>query len=231
MNKKILKCTFVSKRFSEIRIVYDNNEVYFSSKDVCSALGITEHYKAINKFCDTIHRYRHETKGGKQTMNFIDYMDVIHLYYHARNDENASDFLEYLARICVALKGTDVRLPEYLATADNCSESDYQETDDYDEGYDYADDYDPDCDCDDDFNYCTDCDDYDDCCCDGDCDSCDECFDCDETDEYEAPVFDVEKVLEEIGDMVRSFEKKYGIIIAVEGIYSEYPSGERHRVA
>ena len=211
-NGNIIRCTFESKNFGDIRVIYDNNEVYFSARDVGSAFGFREPTKCVSKYCNTIHRYRHETSGGMQTLNFIDYMDVIHLYKYSK-EENANDLLAYLARICIALKEADMTVPELIP-----EESGYINEDD---GYDESDDYD----------YCDDCDCFDECYCDGDCDSCDECFDCDEAEEYDAPVFDVEKVIEEIGDMVRSFEEKYGILIAVEGIYSEYPSGERHRVA
>lgn len=215
-NGNIIRCTFESKNFGDIRVIYDNNEVYFSARDVGSAFGFREPTKFVSKYCKAIHRYRHETSGGMQTLNFIDYMDVIHLYKYSK-EENANDLLAYLARICIALKEADMTVPELLPEESGYFNDEF--IDDY--GCNESDDYD----------YCDDCDCYDDCCCDGDCDSCDECFDCDEADEYEAPVFDVEKVLDEIGDMVRSFEEKYGILIAVEGIYSEFPSGERHRVA
>ncbi len=211
-NGNIIRCTFESKNFGDIRVIYDNNEVYFSARDVGSAFGFREPTKCVSKYCNAIHRYRHETSGGMQTLNFIDYMDVIHLYKYSK-EENANDLLAYLARICIALKEADMTVPELIPEESGCVNED--------DGYDESDDYD----------YCDDCDCFDECYCDGDCDSCDECFDCDEAEEYEAPVFDVEKVIEEIGDMVRSFEEKYGILIAVEGIYSEYPSGERHRVA
>ena len=209
-NGNIIRCTFESKNFGDIRVIYDNNEVYFSARDVGSAFGFREPTKCVSKYCKAIHRYRHETSGGMQTLNFIDYMDVIHLYKYSK-EENANDLLAYLARICIALKEADMTVPELLT-----EESEYINDELIDDAYDESDDY---CDC------------YDDCYCDGDCDSCDECFECDESEEYDVPVFDIEKVLEEIGDMVRSFEEKYGILIAVEGIYSEYPVGERHRVA
>lgn len=215
-NGNIIRCTFESKNFGDIRVIYDNNEVYFSARDVGSAFGFREPTKCVSKYCNAIHRYRHETSGGMQTLNFIDYMDVIHLYKYSK-EENANDLLAYLARICIALKEADMTVPELLPEESGYFNDEFID----DDGCNESDDYD----------YCDDCDCYDDCCCDGDCDSCDECFDCDEADEYEAPVFDVEKVLDEIGDMVRSFEEKYGILIAVEGIYSEFPSGERHRVA
>lgn len=215
-NGNIIRCTFESKNFGDIRVIYDNNEVYFSARDVGSAFGFREPTKCVSKYCKAIHRYRHETSGGMQTLNFIDYMDVIHLYKYSK-EENANDLLAYLARICIALKEADMTVPELLPEESGYFNDEFID----DDGYDESDDYD----------YCDDCDCYDECYCDGDCDSCDECFDCDEADEYEAPVFDVEKVLDEIGDMVRSFEEKYGILIAVEGIYSEFPSGERHRVA
>ena len=215
-NGNIIRCTFESKNFGDIRVIYDNNEVYFSARDVGSAFGFREPTKCVSKYCNAIHRYRHETSGGMQTLNFIDYMDVIHLYKYSK-EENANDLLAYLARICIALKEADMTVPELLPEESGYFNDEFID----DDGCNESDDYD----------YCDDCDCYDNCCCDGDCDSCDECFDCDEADEYEAPVFNVEKVLDEIGDMVRSFEEKYGILIAVEGIYSEFPSGERHRVA
>ncbi len=214
-NGNIIRCTFESKNFGDIRVIYDHNEVYFSARDVGSAFGFREPTKCVSKYCKAIHRYRHETSGGMQTLNFIDYMDVIHLYKYSK-EENANDLLAYLARICIALKEADMTVPELLPEENGYINDKFIDDDGYDES--------------DDYNYCDDCDCYDDCYCDGDCDCCDERFECEEA-EYDTPVFDVEKVLEEIGDMVRSFEEKYGILIAVEGIYSEYPSGERHRVA
>lgn len=224
-NNSIIKCTFDSKMFGEIRVVYDDGEVYFSERDVGFALGFKEPTKWVGKYCKNIHHYRHETPGGMQYMNFIDYMDVIHLYNHSKCD-NANDFLAYLARICITLKDADLHLPDFLAD-EEYYEDEYCDEDYSDNGYDESDcdDDSEDYDSDEEYNYCE------------ECDFADEC-DCykgrieneGETETYKPNLFDLGEVLNEISAFVRSFEEKYGVLIAIEGIYHEC-GDDRHRVA
>ncbi len=220
-NGNIIRCTFESKNFGDIRVIYDNNEVYFSARDVGTAFGFREPTKCVSKYCKAVHRYRHETSGGMQTLNFIDYMDVIHLHKYSK-EENANDLLAYLARICIALKEADMTVPELLPEESGYFNDEFID----DDSYDVSDDYCDDCDC------------YDECYCDGDCDNCDEYYDCEadcdenfDTDEIEKEMLNILDVFNEVTDVLSIIEEKYHVIVAVEGIYTEYPSGERHRVA
>lgn len=223
------KCIYGTRKFGEIRIVCDNGKAYFSTRDVCSALGITEPYKFVNKYCGAIHRYRHKTNSGIQVMNFICFDDVINLCNHSRNDENAGEFLECLDKILHFLDSADIRLPVYPANTFVFFKDNTFEEDDYDSGYNYAEDYG----CDSDYpdeDYCSDCEYAD---CDGDCENCDEYFEYDETenDTYKPEYSDLGDVLDKVSDMVCNLREKYGILVALDGVYLECANGTNIRVA
>ncbi len=44
-------------------------------------------------------------------------------------------------------------------------------------------------------------------------------------------MFNIIDVFNEVTDALSIIEEKYGVLVAVEGIYAEYPNGDRHRVA
>ncbi len=190
-NKGAIKVNLVDSRFGEIRVVIQNKELYFCAKDVCFAFGMRDYKRYVSQYCKHIHHFYHDTNGGVQILNFIDYQDVLHIFEHSKL-EDATDLLYNITSFIIIMENVL-----------NCTDDD---DDDDDDDYDYCSDceYRAVCDCDGDCDNCDDCEgescddcsdyvddrtenhDCDDNCdnsddefeCDGDCENCDEYYDC-----------------------------------------------------
>lgn len=70
---------FESPQFGQIRTKEINEKIYFSAKDVASALGYVEPAKAMRTHCKNVVAVTFETAGGKQLVRFIPEGDVYRL--------------------------------------------------------------------------------------------------------------------------------------------------------
>ena len=184
-NKGAIKVNLVDSRFGEIRVVIQNKKLYFCAKDVCFAFGMRDYKRYVSQYCQHIHHFYHDTNGGVQILNFIDYQDVIHIFEHSKL-EDATDLLYNIASFIITmdrvLNCTDDDDYDYCSNCeyravcdcdgdcDNCDDCDSESSDDCS---DYVDDRTENDDCD---GNCYNSDDEFEC--DGDCDNCDECYSC-----------------------------------------------------
>jgi prophage antirepressor-like protein len=68
-----------------IRVIEDGGEPWFVGKDVCEALGYTNHNKALGDHCKGVtKRYPLETPGGVQDLRVISEPDVLRLIVNSK---------------------------------------------------------------------------------------------------------------------------------------------------
>lgn len=235
----VIRCTIGLESIGEVRVLWEDGIVFFCAKDVCRAFNIQDYRTCVNKYCKKVQRFYHMTDVGIRKMNFVDFVDTMRIFEHSNLFDAVDLLLEY-ATIVDAFNQAYKKADELNIVADIIAndEIEKEKVDDINN-------------IDDDYDYCSECEHYDDCYCDGDCDNCDECFDCEsdsnpnnvchecnadcdetfDTDETDTEMFNIIDVFNEVTDALSIIEEKYGVLVAVEGIYAEYPNGERHRVA
>lgn len=221
-NKNTTKYTFVDKEFGNIRVIVHNYEVFFCAKDVCYAFGMRDYKRYVSQYCRYIHHFYHDTNGGIQRLNFIDFEDVLHLYEHAKI-ENAVELRKKLGIMMIAMMrvhngfvdSTEIKhkfsfmegIFEDVTDASFCPDCEYRVV----------------CDCDGD---CDNCDDLADC--DGDCTNCTEFYKCDvpKNENNELHTTDVGVMLEVLDSFFKAFEKTFKAIVGYEGLYRVAPNGD-----
>ena len=135
-NKGAIKVNLVDSNFGEIRVVIQNKELYFCAKDVCFAFGMRDYKRYVSHYCQKIHHFYHDTNGGVQILNFINFQDVIHICEHSKM-ENATDLLYTISTFIITMK----RVLNYADDYDYCSDCEYRAVCDCDGDCDNCDDY------------------------------------------------------------------------------------------
>jgi hypothetical protein len=44
-------------------------------------------------------------------------------------------------------------------------------------------------------------------------------------------MFNIFDLLHKLNEGIAAIENEFGVVVIIEGVYSEYPDGERHRIA
>ncbi len=228
----VIRCTIGLKGIGEVRVLCEDGLVFFCAKDVCRAFNIQDYRTCVNKYCKNVQRFYHMTDVGIRKMNFVNFTDIMQIFEHS-NLSYAGDLLFEYAIIVDAFNQVNKKAEDLNMVADIIADLEIKK-----EKVDAINNID------DEYDYCSDCEHYDECYCDSDCDNCDERFVCESDSnpntvyqESKAPeedktvMFNLLDIFNKINDEIGEIEKEFGVVVVIEGIYAEYPNGDRHRVA
>ncbi|MEE1137929.1 MAG: hypothetical protein U0M02_05570 [Acutalibacteraceae bacterium] len=230
----VIRCTIGLKGIGEVRVLCEDGLVFFCAKDVCRAFNIQDYRTCVNKYCKSVQRFYHMTDVGIRKMNFVNFTDIMQIFEHS-NLSYAGDLLFEYAIIVDAFHQANKKAEDLNTVADIIAELEIEKEKVADNNN-----------IDDEYDYCSDCEHFDDCYCDGDCDNCDERFVCEsdsnpntvyqeskepEEKENKTVMFNIFDLLHKLNEGIAAIENEFGVVVIIEGVYSEYPDGERHRIA